>query len=230
MTDPGFDGFAQTYETVLDAHVRPMGGDTSVYYLERKLTLMQELAKSLSVRQILDYGCGVGRAWPWIAAHYTEATYTGVDPSEQSIERARREHASERASFRVLSSEGISLEDDTVDLVFACVVFHHIEPEEHRSALMEIRRVLRPGGLCIIFEHNPYNPLTRKIVRDCPFDEGVTLLKPGYARRLLHNVGFRDIRLDFYLFFPRQLSALRPLSRYLRRVPLGGQYHVSGFK
>ena len=29
-------------------------------------------------------------------------------------------------------------------------------------------RVTRPGGIVAIFEHNPWNPLTRKAVRGLP--------------------------------------------------------------
>jgi len=230
-TPPEFDEFATDYDAILDAHVADVGGESSIYYLHQKIELLQELAPAhLDVRHVLDYGCGTGRAGPLVAEAFTGASYTGLDPSGQSIERARHDHGTERVRFEQLTGKRIPLEDNTVDLAFAAVVFHHIEPEDHRDSLAELKRVLRPGGLCVIFEHNPYNPLTRKIVRDCPFDEGVTLLRPGYARSLLSDAGLRDVRLSFYLFFPRQLSMLRPLARYLSCVPLGGQYHVSGFK
>ena len=42
---------------------------------------------------------------------------------------------------------------------------------------MELKRVLRAGGACVIFEHNPLNPLTVQAVNTCPFDENAVLIK-----------------------------------------------------
>ena len=53
----------------------------------------------------------------------------------------------------------LPLADASVDGAFACCVFHHIPPQEHVSALKELRRVLRPGAPLMIYEHNSYNPL-----------------------------------------------------------------------
>ena len=55
----------------------------------------------------------------------------------------------------------IPLEDASFDLAFASCVLHHIEPVERARATSELARVLRPGGLVAIYEHNPLNPLTR---------------------------------------------------------------------
>jgi hypothetical protein len=52
------------------------------------------------------------------------------------------------------------------------------------------------------------------------------LLQPGYARRLLQAAGFHAGSPHFYFFFPRALSRLRPLERFLARLPIGAQYFV----
>ena len=62
----------------------------------------------------------------------------------------------------------------------------------------------RPGGLVAIFEHNPLNPLTRKAVRDCPFDEDAVLLSRGEARRRLAEAGLAEVEAPFIIFFPRE--------------------------
>src|SRR5258708_33071555 len=47
------------------------------------------------------------------------------------------------------------------DLVFAVCVLHHLAPGAQRDALVgEMARLARPGGLGVIWEPNPLNPLT----------------------------------------------------------------------
>src|SRR5262249_15393803 len=107
-------------------------------------------------------------------------------------------------------------------------VFHHIEPSDRAHWARELRRVLRPGAAFFLFEHNPYNPLTVRVVRNVPFDEGVRLLRPGNASSLLRDTGFKTSRPWFYFFFPAFLRALRPLEAALKHVPIGAQYFVVG--
>jgi hypothetical protein len=60
----------------------------------------------------------------------------------------------------------------------------------------------------------------------CKFDENSITISPWEARKMLSQAGFRILRSDFLFFFPRQLSALRPAERFLRGLPLGGQFLV----
>ena len=55
-------------------------------------------------------------------------------------------------------------------------------------------RVLRPGGIAAIFEHNPLNPLTRRVVSNCVFDEDAVLLRRRRARGLLRQAGLVPVR------------------------------------
>jgi hypothetical protein len=45
---------------------------------------------------------------------------------------------------------------------------------------------------------------------------------------LLATAGLRDVRLDYIVFFPRILAALRPLEPRLGWLPLGAQVLVTG--
>ena len=93
-----------------------------------------------------------------------------------------------------------------------------------RAQLLEgVASKLCVGGRVVIFEHNPYNPLTVKAVRACPFDDDAVLLAPGEVRRLLQTRVFGSVRQDYVLFFPHVLRALRPFEPLLRRCPLGAQ-------
>jgi hypothetical protein len=88
--------------------------------------------------------------------------------------------------------------------------------------------VLRPGGRLLLFEHNPLNPLTRRVVNAVPFDKGVVLLRRRAAVRLVRRSGLRVRDAKYYFFFPRGLALLRVLERFMGWVPFGGQYLVVG--
>ena len=122
----------------------------------------------------------------------------------------------------------LPFDDGSFDLAIAACVFHHIDAREQRFWVREIARVLRPGGRFVMFEHNPRNPLTRRVVRNVPFDEGVVLLRREDARALLEHAGLRVRRSRFYFFFPRFLAALRVLEPLMGWVPFGGQFYVVG--
>lgn len=62
-------------------------------------------------------------------------------------------------------------------MVYASCVFHHIPENEQESKVKEIFRVLIKDGIFIVFEHNPFNPLTLKAVKDCIFDENASFNK-----------------------------------------------------
>ena len=54
-----------------------------------------------------------------------------------------------------------------------------------------MRRVVRPGGLVCVIEHNPLNPLTRSLaVSRCEFDSDAVLLGASTTRKLMAAGGF----------------------------------------
>jgi hypothetical protein len=89
-------------------------------------------------------------------------------------------------------------------------------------------RVTRPGGVVAIFEHNPWNPLTRKAVAGCEFDRDAVLVTRREAERLLRGSGLADVEGSYIVFFPRESPWLQRIEGLLGRVPLGAQHVVSG--
>ncbi len=224
MADAIFDQFAQNYE---DVHTKSiaLSGEESIFFVELKMKLLSDYfgEKAVSPLKIVDYGCGTGRAASFVKRYFAQSSFIGVDPSPKSIEVARKHFPDD--TFRVLGTDG-SIPEQEVDIIFAAGVFHHIPEAEQAGAVQHIMNALKPGGYFVLFEHNPYNPLTVKVVRSCPFDEGVILLKPKLSRSLLHR---QDLLLEhqrYYFFFPKVLSFLRPLERWLRWMPLGAQYMI----
>src|SRR6476661_2577467 len=116
--------------------------------------------------------------------------------------------------------------DAKFDLVIASCVFHHIPPQDRQMAIRYCYSRLKDGGHFIIFEHNPINPVTRHLVKNCPFDADAVLLGMRETVERMRNAHLHIDESSYCLFFPQQLSALRPFEKYLRWLPMGGQYFV----
>jgi SAM-dependent methyltransferase len=117
--------------------------------------------------------------------------------------------------------------DAEFDLVTAVCVYHHVPPADRRTLTSEIRRVLRPGGIFCMIEHNPFNPVTRLIVSRTPVDSDAILLPASEAWGLASGAGFDPLERDYFLYFPQAIYRyLGRMEAALTKVPLGGQYAV----
>jgi SAM-dependent methyltransferase len=224
-----FDGYASSYEDTVNDSIGA-SGETVDYFATLKARLLANFVRRDAAPRVLDFGCGTGLSTRALAREFDDrAELVGVDLSGASIEVARR-NAPRNVIHEQLTTNSIPLVTGAVDVAVASCVFHHIERHEHKKWLAELVRVLRPGGRAFIFEHNPYNPLTRRAVQLCPFDKGVTLLQPPYTRRVMGEARLDADTPYFYFFLPRCLARFRYLEPWLRRLPLGAQYFVTGVK
>ncbi len=75
-----------------------------------------------------------------------------------------------------------------------------------------------------VFEHNPYNPLTRHAVNTCELDQDAVLLSSREAAELLKNAADVNPESRHFLFSPFGGAIGCSLDRHFRNVRLGGQY------
>jgi SAM-dependent methyltransferase len=224
MQQSEFDKFADEYHQLLSKSICFSGEDLSFFY-EYKVQAAAATArqKNLKVERILDFGSGVGNSVPFFSKYFPGTELICADVSRRSLDVSAGRFPDVTKHVEILA-DVIPLDNCDVDLVFSACVFHHIPHLEHARWLEELRRVSKPGGLLTIFEHNPWNPITLKVVRDCPFDENAQLIPSNQFRRRLAESGWRDPEIKFLLFFPHFLASLRPAERLLERVPIGAQY------
>lgn len=221
-----FDRFADEYYSMHAANIA-VTGETPEFFAAYKIRLLAEDAKRLGVtaRSIIDFGAGTGNSVPHFSNFLPEATLCCADVSRRSLEIAKARFP---GKVRDMAIDGpvIPAADDSFDIAFSACVFHHIPHEEHRHWLRELHRVVRPGGLLVIFEHNPMNPLTVRAVNTCPFDANARLIRASAFKAQLRDAGWRAATARFHVFFPRALAPLRVLEPALTWLPLGGQYSV----
>jgi ubiquinone/menaquinone biosynthesis C-methylase UbiE len=100
---------------------------------------------------LLDVGCGPGTISIELAGIVAPGAMLGIDRSSDVIERARAAAASsglDNIAFEVGDVYGLTFEDNHFDVVYAHQVLQHLS--DPVAALMEMRRVLRPGGLLAV--------------------------------------------------------------------------------
>jgi ubiquinone/menaquinone biosynthesis C-methylase UbiE len=99
---------------------------------------------------VLDAGCGDGGVARLIRERVREVVGVDVEPSGEWEDGPG-------LTFRVADAEQLPFADATFDVVHSKDSLHHMESPER--ALVEYRRVLRPGGSALIVEANRYNPV-----------------------------------------------------------------------
>lgn len=222
-----FDQYTDSYREMVDESIA-FAGQGALRYIRAKARMLVDLAGRRlgdpAGLEALDVGCGPGETDSFLEGAFS--ALHGIDLSATMAERA-----TERNPWAVYSSyaEGDPLPYDgaAFDLVFAIGVFHHVPIGQRPALAAEMARVTRRGGLVAIFEHNPWNPLTRKAVRDCPFDDDAVLLSRREAAGLLDSAGLEPAESAYIIFFPQEGPRLSRVERRLRRLPLGAQYYVA---
>jgi 2-polyprenyl-3-methyl-5-hydroxy-6-metoxy-1,4-benzoquinol methylase len=216
-----FDAYAENYEQLNEKSQRA-SGEPPGYFAEYKLRCIDRLVGSGYDEPILDYGCGVGALTERLATRFSRTA--GYDPSADSVERARARVPA--GTFYVHTEE---IPDGHFGVVVLANVLHHVPPLDRPALIQLVMKKLQPGsGRLVVFEHNPLNPLTRRAVAACEFDDDAILLWPRELPKLLRDNGASRAQRDFIVFFPRVLAPLRWSEPYLSWLPLGAQMMVVG--
>lgn len=222
-----FDSYNRTYDSTVNSAIAFSGLKVDFFtrakaqYLVRILT---ERFGDISRIDLLDVGCGIGNLHPFLtkAVH----TITGVDVSSECIATARERNPS--VDYRLHEGNRLPFGDACFDVALTICVMHHVPPADWPLFARELRRVVKPGGIGLVFEHNPYNFLTRYVVSSCEFDKDAVLLTGGTAKRVLTEAGFTDVVVDHILSIPAASQALQQVDRLFRRLPFGAQYYALG--
>lgn len=217
-----FDNYTDNYNQLLRESTGFFSASEE-YFARYKIELVRKLVHR-SPKSILEYGCGIGRNIPFLREAFPDARIEGSDISAASLEIARRDNPEIRF---FIEQEGVQ-PGDPVDLIFVAGVFHHIPLAQRSAVTQTLFERLRPGGELFVFEHNPYNPVTRRIVDNCPYDEDAVLLRPSELKSRMQGASLDVQGSGYCLFVPPRLSALTWLENILGWLPLGGQYWVRG--
>jgi ubiquinone/menaquinone biosynthesis C-methylase UbiE/uncharacterized membrane protein YbhN (UPF0104 family) len=146
-----FDDIADEYHAQFSEHVWN-------YLLERKMAFIARQIARLpwTPRRGLDLGCGRGEQCRRLGQQ--GHTVVGLDASIGLLRHAHKHGAA------VVKGDALRLPfgDGSLDYVYTIGVLHHLSSRHDQlRACEEVRRVLKPGGLLLVHETNPRNPLFR---------------------------------------------------------------------
>lgn len=216
-----FDDYTENYNELLRKNTK-FFSSSEAYFARYKVDIFRREFKG-TAKRLLEFGCGIGRNIPYLREAFPGATIVGSDISPGSLEIARQEISG--VEF-ILDEPSAELDDD-YDAIFIAGVFHHIPVDQRAGTMSKLRQRLAPDGMIMIFEHNPYNPVTRRIVNECPYDADAVLLKPSELKSLMATAGFSSLSSGYCLFLPPKIAANLPIEQHLAWLPLGGQYWAS---
>lgn len=225
-----FDKLAEKYD---EGHVSAVkaSGFMPDYFHEYKLKEISAYLKLIGWTEkklnILNFGCGTGNSEKYIKQYIPNSSICSTDVSEECIRVAIRDNQGLRdVKFNHYDGCNIPFEND-FDLILVFNVFHHIPRKSQRDTLQAIFGKLKNNGLLFMFELNPLNPLTLWVAinNDYKFDKNSKLLSPSYTYKILKISGLKIHKIKYTIFFPKFLSLLLPLEKYLSWFPMGAHYY-----
>jgi SAM-dependent methyltransferase len=225
---PEFDHMASSYEELLKDPIRDRFSAGTRFFHERKLLLIRAFwasqGRPTAGLSWVDIGCGKGDLLRLGAAGFGQAM--GCDVSEEMIA------AGDGLDLRLQPDPSVlPFADASADFVTAVCVYHHVPPAARASLTSEVRRILKPGGVSAIIEHNPWNPATRIIVSRTPVDADAILLRMPETMQLLQSAALKILHREYFLYLPEKFYYKATwLESWGKHVPLGGQYAVFGAK
>jgi SAM-dependent methyltransferase len=216
---PEFNQYASNYEAVINGYIG-FFGQPQEFYTRAKANYLRHILDAkggTETLDVLDVGCGHGLIHPYLSG--TSYRLTGIDVAEDAIEIAHQRNP--HVDYDVYDGSRLPYADETFDVLFTICVMHHVAVDQRDTFVSEARRVLRPGGTFVVFEHNKLNPLVQWIVARIPFDRNAVLLTSWHTQKLVRAAGFREIDCRYILFFPFEAAALRKVEGYLGLAAVG---------
>lgn len=151
---------ASHYEQIASEYDTHYSDPWSSEYRRRFIYASMFEGVNLNGSNVLDAMCGTGQTTEFLSSG--GAQVTGLDISNTEIEKFRSRWPKATAVCRSLLDCG--LEDESFDCVAVVGGLHHVHPHVS-SAVREIHRVLKPGGVfCFMEPHSHSLPdLVRKL-------------------------------------------------------------------
>ena len=210
-----FDNYADNYKDYITKSLGNIENNLNYFHIKKSEILKKELG--YEPKKILDLGCGVGTMLGLMIDKFSSSSFYAYDESKKSMDYIKK-------IFPKINCLENLKTNEKFDLIFLSSVVHHVKSTDRDAFFKNIYNLLNPNGVMFIFEHNPYNPITLKMVANCEFDADAELIKKNDLINLCKKNNFEIIKSGYIHFFPSKLGFLFKLESYLKWFFLGAQY------
>lgn len=156
------------------------------------------LIRTQETGRYLDVACGTGAGLLRLLGAGVRGPILGVDASRDMLQVADRRlsRVGRTGCLVVGMAEALPYATDSIDGVLCVLALHHLPCELKRATLLEIYRVLRPGGIVAVSDFGPPVGIVGRslalLVRHHAF-AGENL--EGIVEREMKAMGFKEPRV-----------------------------------
>jgi SAM-dependent methyltransferase len=166
--------------------------------------------------RVLDWGAGFGQVTDLLTRAGVDVEAFDYDPATDGVVPLEP-HFPQLSVRRSSDPVALPYPDDAFAAVLSCGVLEHVR--DPTGSLLEIRRVLRPGGTLYVFKLPNERSYLEWIARHVGLDyhgelPDDRLYTPETARRLVESCGFRVCEVRYANMLPLTLTTrwLQPFS------------------
>jgi 2-polyprenyl-3-methyl-5-hydroxy-6-metoxy-1,4-benzoquinol methylase len=116
-------------------------------------SVLQKSGAGEKDKAVLDIGCSEGIIANYLASKYKKVV--GVDIDTPAVESAKRDYKKKNLQFLEMNGEKLTFLAQSFDIVVCNQVYMYFKNPE--KLFQEIRRVLKPGGICFLGAVNKYS-------------------------------------------------------------------------
>ncbi len=114
---------------------------------------------SFSGTRVLDFGCGSGRTLRHFLDEADDGEFWGADIDGASVDWIARTLSPPLHAWKCAQGPPLGLEPRSFDLIWSISVFTHLPQWTSLQWLLELHRLLKPGGLLVATYYGRWNSL-----------------------------------------------------------------------
>jgi SAM-dependent methyltransferase len=160
--------------------------------------IILEWLGDITDKEVLELGSGAGEASVYLAKRGARVTATDISKGMlQVVKKVAKLHGVSLKTKQSFSHE-LPFKDEQFDIVYAANLLHHVEIED---TIVEIKRVLKKGGIFVAWDpldHNPVINIYRRKATEVRTEDEHPI---KWKQLKLFRKTFSEVRTDATWFF-----------------------------